>query len=188
MLKKLIVFVLLLAASTLARAEAENPCAGTPPDAVTKLPAPLSDWGTIVCTPHGHIISNHEGWIWSKPGGYSPVFVPSQMVKTNPEPVGNKSYFTRIDFKEVDLRDPAASKALASMQEGYSPETPIKAFRLDVRGSLGRALVLYFFDWGDSVNGIWCGQDGTECKASSMFMLLKMRRGMETPTPFRAMP
>ena len=160
-----------------AQSSVESACAGTPDNAITSLPAPLSTWGTIVCTPYGHIISNHNGWIWSKPGGYSPVFIPSQMVRNNPEPIGNKSFFTEINFSRVDLDDPGAARALTEIQRGYSPDTPIAAYRLHVKGSLGRSLILYFFDWGDSANGIWCGQDGTKCDSNTAFMLLNMQRG-----------
>src|SRR5690606_11073218 len=100
-------------------------------------------WGVIVCTPYGHIISNHEGWIWSNPGGYSPVFVPSQMVRSNPEPLGNTSHFTKIDFVEVPVTDHAAGDALEALLDGFPPEPISKVYRLSATGSLGRSLVLY---------------------------------------------
>ena len=160
-----------------ARDEAGQACSGTSDQAIVKLPHPLSEWGTIVCTPYGHIISNHEGWYWSKPGAYSPVFIPSQMVRSNPEAIGNASYFTKIDLTKVDLNDPEAASALVEIQKGYSPETPIGAYRLYVQGSLGRSLVLYFFDWGKSLNGIWCDKDGKQCNADTAFMLLSPSLG-----------
>lgn len=181
--QNLVLLILLLVASVSARAEVDSACTGSPADAVTQLPTPLSEWGNIMCTPYGHVLTNRDGWIWSEPGAYSPVFVPSQMVQSNPAPLGNASYFTRLDFTQVDPDEPAAAKALAAIQEGYAPETPIRTFRLDARSSSGRALVLYFFDWGDSVNGIWCGQDGTTCRSDSTFMLLNMRPELEPPSP-----
>jgi hypothetical protein len=155
----------------------EQKCAGSPKNAVMVLPDPLSAWGTIVCTPYGHIISNQRGWYWSKPGGYSPVFIPSQMVRDDPKALGNSSFFTKIDLTKVNLSDPDTAKALIEVQKGYSSETPVAAYRLHVEGSLGRSLVLYFFDWGKSLNGIWCGRDGKQCASDSMFMLLSPQLG-----------
>ena len=169
----------LLACSSTSQAEAasDQSCKGSPANAVLKLPPPLSEWGALVCTPYGHIISNHDGWYWSKPGGYSPVFIPSQMVRNNPKAIGNSSFFTKIDLSEVPLDSQEAQQALLEIQKGYSPETPKAAYRLYVEGSLGRHLVLYFFDWGKSLNGIWCGEDGTKCESSTSFMLLSPELG-----------
>lgn len=174
-----LVLLLLMACPSTGQAGAKSApaCAGSPDSAILELPYPLSKWGALVCTPYGHIISNHEGWYWSKAGGYSPVFIPSQMVRNNPKAIGNASFFSKIDLVKTDLDDPDTAKAFIEIQKGYSPETPIGAYRLYVEGSLGRHLVLYFFDWGKSLNGIWCGADGKECDSSSMFMLLSPELG-----------
>ena len=46
-------------------AAVENPhdCAGSPPDAVMNLPAPLEKWGQITCTPYGHMLTSRDGWM-----------------------------------------------------------------------------------------------------------------------------
>jgi hypothetical protein len=178
MLKHLALLLLSLAIVPSARAaQPQGDCSGTPSTAAMELPRPLSEWAAIVCTPYGHIISNHEGWIWSRPGGYVPVFVPSQMVRNNPEAVGNASYFTSIDFKELPLSEPGAVKALAALEADLPAEPASKAYRLAVSGSLGRSLVLYFFQLDTSIWGIWCGKDGDACTSDSKFMLLDMRDG-----------
>ena len=178
MLKQTALLLLALVFSVGAKAAApQDDCSGSPAQAVMDLPAPLSEWGTIVCTPYGHIISNHDGWIWSYPGGYAPVFVPSQMVRNNPAPLGNKSYFTQITFTESALSDKATAEALAALNEGLSPEPASRAYRLLATGSLGRTLVLYFFQHGASTWGIWCDDRGTQCKSSTRFMVLDMRNG-----------
>ena len=178
MLKYLAPLLLLLASVPEAQAtQPQGDCSSTSGAAATELPSPLSEWATIVCTPYGHIISNHEGWIWSRPGGYVPVFVPSQMVRNNPEPVGNASYFTSIDFKELSLSEPAAVKALAALEADLPFEPASKAYRLAVSGSLGRSLVLYFFQLDTSIWGIWCGADGDACASDTKFMLLDMTDG-----------
>ncbi|HUS24350.1 MAG TPA: hypothetical protein VM369_05330, partial [Candidatus Binatia bacterium] len=100
-------FVLFLFAAWLGTAQAQpsGDCAGSPAEAVTKLPAPLSDWGQVMCTPYGHIITNRQGWIWTQPGSYAPVMIPAQMVRQNPEPLGNKMYFTQISFGRVEGKE-----------------------------------------------------------------------------------
>ena len=177
MLKQTALLILTLAAPAIARAAPQGDCAGSPAQAVLELPAPLSQWGSIVCTPYGHIISNHDGWIWSRAGGYSPVFIPSQMVRSNPEPLGNSSHFTKIEFVEVPVADKAASDALTALQDGLDPEPASKAYRLSATGSLGRNLVLYFFQLGTSTWGIWCDKDGANCSSSTAFMVLDMHKG-----------
>jgi hypothetical protein len=177
MLKYLVVLLVVLAVVPAAKAtEPQGDCAGTPSSAAMELPGQLAEWGTLVCTPYGHIISNHEGWIWSHPGGYSPVFVPSQMVRDNPQPLGNASYFKALDFHEVPLSDPGAARALEALEAGLAHEAATNAYRLSVSGSLGRSLVLYFFRLRGSTWGIWCGADGTKCTSDSKFMLLNMRK------------
>jgi hypothetical protein len=158
------------AALNAAAAKADS-CDGTPPVAVMTLPQPLSKWGTIVCTTYGHIISNHEGWIWSNPGSYSPVFIPAQMVKKDPAPLGNKSYFTKIDVQKVSGDE--FQTAYQAYHNGFTADARLPdGYRLDVTSVSGRALRLYFFDYGTYVWGIWC-PDG-KCDTVSRFMILDM--------------
>lgn len=146
-------------------------CSGTPPDAVMTLPQPLSKWGTLVCTPYGHIISNHEGWIWSNEGAYSPVFIPSQMMRDNPLPVGNKSYFTRINLVKVD--GPEFQTAYSAFHGNFAPDKTLPTgYRLDLESVSGRTLKLYFFDYETHAWGIWCTTG--VCDPGSRFMLIDM--------------
>lgn len=177
MIKQLTILLLSLTLSVIAQAAPQGNCSGSPATAVLELPAPLSDWGSIVCTPYGHIISNHDGWIWSYLGAFAPVFIPSQMVRSNPEPIGNKSYFKQITFVEVPLSDKEAAAAFSALNEGLAPESDSKAYKLSVTGSLGRSLTLFFFQHGSSIWGIWCDEHGTQCKSDTRFMVLDMRKG-----------
>lgn len=179
MIKQIALFFLALSWFTVAHATPIGDCEGSPSEAVVELPAPLSEWGSIVCTAYGHIISNREGWVWSQPGDYSPVFVPSQMVRSHPQPLGNDSYFTRIAFDEMALTDTATSDALAALLDGFPQESVSKAWKLRATGSLGRRLTLYFFNFDTSIWGIWCDADGFNCNSDSMFMVLDMRNSSE---------
>ncbi len=176
MLKKLAPLLLLLALPLSASATAESDCSNSPADAVKELPSPLSDWGTIVCTPYGHVISNRQGWIWSYPGALAPVFIPSQMVRSKPEPLGNKSYFTKVTFTEASLTDENTVEALAALNSGFAPQPASKAYKLFATSSLGRSLSLYFFQDGSSIWGIWCDEHGAQCNANASFMVLNMKK------------
>jgi len=155
----------------ISEAQADD-CTGTPADAVMALPQPLAKWGVLVCTPYGHIISNRKGWIWSNPGGYSPVFIPSQMVKENPAALGNKSYFIKIEMNKVEGDE--FRSAYAAYHEGFAPEqTQPDGYRLDLASISGEKLKLYFFDYGTHAWAIWCTK---ECAPSSRFMILDMSK------------
>jgi len=148
-------------------------CEGTPPDAVTTLRPPLSEWARLTCTPFGHVIEANDGWIWSNPGAYSPVFIPAQMVRQNPSPLGNASYFTRIDFVEVtgaEARSPYDSFHVVFPREA----PPQRTYRLDAVSNSGKSLRIFFLEYPDAPWGIWCPDD--KCDPSSLFMLLNMRK------------
>ena len=76
-------------------------CAGSPPEAVMTLPLPLNKWGQITCTPYGHVLAPAGNWTWIWPDGSGTVFIPSQLVMSNPELLGNRSYFTDIEVTRV---------------------------------------------------------------------------------------
>ena len=152
---------------------AAEPCEGLPQEAVTTLPGLLAKWGALVCTPYGQILSNHEGLIWTYPGGYLPVFVPSQLVRDNPEPLGNKSYFTRITWNKVDGDE--FRLAYSAFTTGFAPEQKMPdGYRLDVKSISGREMELYFFDYGSSAWGLWCPE--RKCDSQSRFMILDMSK------------
>lgn len=177
MVKQLVLVLSLLATPHTAFAASAEDCSGSPDDAVLELTSPLSDWGRIVCTPYGHVIASQEGWVWTYPGAIAPVFVPSQMVRSSPETLGNSSYFSRISFEQMPLDDDLTAKALVALDAGYKASQPAKAYRLTAKSSLGTTLSMYFFQTGDSIWGIWCDEAGKECNSDTGFMVLDLRKG-----------
>ena len=138
--------IVVWSAATVSGAKADD-CSGSPKDAVMALPAPLASWAVIVCTPYGHIISSKTGWIWSYPGAYSPVFIPSQMVQSNPAPVGNQSYFSEIAMNKIIGNE--AKVAYDEFHAIFGPESRMPdEYRLELTSSSGRTLQLNFFDYG----------------------------------------
>ena len=167
---KYLIIVIMALLSLNAFAEPAGDCEGTPKPAVTSLPEPLNNWGQIVCTPYGHIITNKEGWVWSNPGSYSPVMIPSQMVRSNPEPLGNNSYFTKIELKELTGKE--AENSIKLFEAGFdASETKPRVLALKVESVSGKTLGFNFFDFGASQWGMWCNK---QCDPNSKFMLLNM--------------
>lgn len=163
----------LLSALTAVRADTTG-CQPPPAAAVTKLPPLLARWGALVCTPYGYIITAREGWIWSQPGGYAPVWIPAQMVRERPALLGARAYFTHITFTPVSGR--ALDRPDAAFHEIFpgSPK-PRSGYRLDVVSSSGKSLRLYFLlDAKNDPWGVWC--PGNQCRPRSFFMLLNMTR------------
>lgn len=123
-----------------------------------------------MCTPYGHIITSRDGWIWTQPGAYAPVMIPAQMVRENPEQVGNKVYFTHVSFTRVAGKE--LEEAYAAFVKGFDDEgEKTTGYRLDAKSVSGKELKLYFFENGPSIWGIWCTK---QCDPMSRFMLLNM--------------
>ena len=159
------------------RAWDQPDCLGPKAIAVTTLPAPLDAWASLTCTPYGPMIGAHNGWIWTNPGGYSPVFIPAQMKQQNLPVAPGSVYFAKIEFQRVDqVQFRSAYEAFHSIFRNDGP--PLDAYRLDVSSSNGRSLRLYFGESGNNRWGIWCNDD--ECDPSSWFMLLDMKHRPDT--------
>lgn len=139
-----------------------------------QLPSDLLALGAgIQCTPYGHVIMARAGWIWTQPGSHAPVWIPAQMVRDNPKPLGHQAHFTRIETGRASPGEVAKARA------GFRRVFPGEKFadgmlRLDVRGNAGNALMLIFTELGGSRWGIWCAQG--ECRSDTIFMVLDMSR------------
>ncbi len=168
-----LLILLILIGCGVVNAAPSGECEGTPNKAVTELPNPLNIWGQILCTPYGHIITNREGWIWTNPGGYSPVMIPSQMVRKKPKPLGNHSYFTEIEMTTLAGED--AEKAIELFQTGFdSSESTPTVYSLNVVSISGKSLSFQFFDFGNNIQwGMWCNRG---CDLNSRFMMLNMNK------------
>ena len=158
------------------QARADN-CADAPAGAVTSLPEPLAKWGALACTRSGYIISNNPDWIWTYPGAFAPVILPSQMAQGDPAPLGNGSFFTRIAMTKVDGEE--FQLAYSAFHEGFAPDTeqPV-GYRLDLSSVSGQTLKLYFFDYRVRVWGIRCPD---KCDRGTRFVLLNMNKSPEKP-------
>jgi hypothetical protein len=168
----LLVALIIALSSLLGSARAvpdDSDCNGTPPQAVMGLPAPLSKWGEISCTPFGHVLTSHKDWIWILPTVRRPIFVPSQMVDRLPQLLGNKSYFIAIEMTRIGGEEFAS--AYDTFHEGFdSSETMPDGYRVDLTSVSGKTVRLYFFDYDTYAWGMECRED--KCERDSRFMIL----------------
>lgn len=155
-------------AATATDAAAGHDCSGSPSDAVMALPAPLDKWGQIVCTPYGHMLAPHKGWMWLMPD-LDTVFVPAQAVDKQPETIGNKIYFTKIDVARV--KGAEFDDAYKIFHEGFDDsEVKPDAYRVDMTTIQGMTIRMYFFDYDTYAWGMSCPDN--KCDPESRFMVL----------------
>ena len=155
------------------RAASIGDCTGTPREAAMTLPAPLNKWGEIRCTPYGHVLAATGNWTWVWPDGSGTVFIPSQLVMNNPQLLGNRSYFTRIELSRV--RGAEFDEAYATFREGLDlREVPPDAYRADLTSVSGKVMRVYFFDYDTYAWGMSCPDNN--CVQDSRFIMLDRTR------------
>ena len=143
-------------------------CAGSPPDAVTMLPPPLSRWGEIDCTPYGHMLASRKGWMWLMPD-LDTVLVPAQISDKAPEQLGNRIYFTKIDVVKVTGAE--FDDAYSTFHRGFDAnEVKPDAYRVDLTSVDGKSTRMYFFDYDTYAWGMSC--PGGTCETDTRFMIL----------------
>jgi hypothetical protein len=167
--------------SVASRAASVIDCTGSPSQAVMILPEPLSKWGEITCTAYGHVLQGRGNWVWIWPDGSGTVFIPSQLVMSNPEMLGNRSYFTRIEIRRV--RGLELDQAYSTFREGMDgKETPPDVYRADLTSVSGRVMGVYFFDYDSYAWGMSCPDNN--CVQDSRFIMLdRTREPVPRPPP-----
>ncbi|HEX5278665.1 MAG TPA: hypothetical protein VFW28_01175 [Micropepsaceae bacterium] len=156
------------AAPAASEAAATHDCAGSPSDAVMTLPAPLSRWAQIVCTPFGHMLASRKGWMWLAPD-LDPVFIPAQAMDNNPEKLGNKIYFTKVDVARV--KGTEFADAYKTFHEGFDDsEVKPDGYRVDLTTVQGNTIRMYFFDYDTYAWGMSCPDN--KCDPDTRFMVL----------------
>jgi hypothetical protein len=153
----------------------QTACVGSP-DAITTLPAPLSRWAAIRCTPAGYIITGRDGWLWLEPNHKALVIIPAQTFGRQAGPDSN-AYFTKIELIKVTGEE--FEKAYDAFHAGFDPKDAKPAgYRLDVTTMDGNDIRLYMFDYFTYGWGMACSKDA--CDRSSRFVMLNMK---EDPKP-----
>lgn len=158
------------------QADGQRTACTSSPDAVTTLPAPLSRWAAVRCTPAGYVITGREGWIWIEPNHKALVIIPSQTFGRQAGP-DSSAYFTKIELTKVTGEE--FDKAYEVFHAGFDPKDAKPAgYRLDVTTMDGNDIRLYMFDYFTYGWGMACSKDA--CDRSSRFVMLNMN---EDPKP-----
>jgi hypothetical protein len=144
-------------------------CSSAPPEAVIALPAPLSKWGQISCTPLGHMLTSREGWIWIMPDATWTVLIPAQELENAKESRNTEAYFTVIDIMQVKGEEFDA--AYGVFHAGFDDkEAKPEGYRVDLTTVSGKAIRMFFFDYDSYAWGMTCPDN--KCDADSRFMIL----------------
>ena len=147
-------------------------CSGAAAEAVSKLPMPLAKWGQIACTPFGQILMSQEGWVWVMPDASGTVFVPSQISDKEPEELGNKSYFTKIDVRRVSGEE--FDQIYGIFHAGFDDkEVKPDAYRVDIATVSGKTKRMFFFDYDSYAWGIEC--PANQCNRETRFVILDQK-------------
>lgn len=135
--------------ATVRSQDIEVPCAGSPREAVLKVPAPADRFVHVICTKYGHLLHPVKGWFWTRPGGFSPVFYPAQMVRENPEETGHTNFFSSI--RVASLSGEAAAEKWTVLVGLFRDEAPPqKALEVIAENNHGGIHKIYLFpnSWG----------------------------------------
>ena len=155
-------------------------CSAAAPDAVVTLPAPLSKWGQITCTPLGHMLTSHEGWIWIMPDASGTVLIPAQELQNAKDSNGEESYFTRIDVAQVKGEE--FNSAYGAFHVGFdNKEVKPDGYRADLTSVSGRTVRMFFFDYGNYAWGMTCPDN--KCDTDTRFMILDKNHKPEPRQP-----
>ena len=149
-------------------------------DAVMMLPAPLRKWGQINCTPFGHALASHDGWVWASLDDASKIRIPSQVARGKLAEIGNASYFTSIHETQVEGENRANATDL--FQDGLELRGDVSnVYRVELKSVSGRSLIVYFFDFGTFAGGMWCPNDG--CVAETRFLIMEQDAAHKPRSP-----
>lgn len=148
----------------------EISCDTSPKEAKLSIPAPASRLVHIVCSKYGHLIHPVKGWLWTRPGGFSPVFFPSQWAKTNPAEVNNNSYFKSITVHELNTDKSKNKWAVVGSMFDDEEQTDLKALEIIAVNNNDNVHTIYVFNNG------WGYGCSPECNSTNSFLLISQNK------------
>ena len=151
---RILIFVVGFLVSGLVYAEDINiSCDGSPAQAVLTVPKPADKFLHVFYTRFGHALEPNNGWFWTPPGKYKPVFFPAQMVRKDPKFSGNTIYFKSIIVSALSGK--LAEKKWSVLAEKFPKATPpTKAIAISTVNNDNEPHRIYIFTnaWGYSCN------------------------------------
>lgn len=178
MLKNLIVslalVIPLLAVAEEKQPEFEISCHDGPKDMVMEVPKLVQALASIKCTIYGQILTGAEGILWNYPGGFSPVIIPAQMVRAQPEKVNNEFHFTSVAAKKLNQKEAAA--IYKGFGQGFDemPKEAPETIEIVATNQKGVTQKVYLFQFApESIWGFACQP---RCKPEMAFMVMKFEQ------------
>ncbi len=144
----------------------EISCDTSPKEAKLSIPKPANKLVHIICSKYGHLIHPVKGWLWTRPGGFSPVFFPSQWAKTNPTEVNNNSYFKSITVHELNTDKSKNKWSVVGSMFDDKEQSDLKALEIIAVNNNDNTHTIYIFNNG------WGYGCSPECKSTSSFLLI----------------
>lgn len=148
----------------------EISCDTSPKEAKLSIPVPANKLVHVVCSKYGHLIHPVKGWLWTRPGGFSPVFFPSQWVKTNPEEVNNSSYFKNIAVHELSKDKAESTWSVIGGMFDEVDQPDLKALKIIAVNNNDNTHTIYVFNNG------WGYSCSPECKSTNSFLLISQNK------------
>ena len=141
---------------------------------------PLAKWGQIACTPIGQVLMSQDNWLWIMPDASGLVFIPSQMIDGEPQDVGNKAYFTKVDIHQVKGHD--FDDAYNVFHTGFDEkEVKPDAYQVDLTAVSGKTIRIFVFDYDSYAWGMTCPD--SKCDPDTRFMILNKDKRPEPRQP-----
>jgi hypothetical protein len=170
----IILFLPILSTAEEKGPEFEIPCSNAPDGAVTEVPKPISDIASIKCTIYGHILTGADGVLWNYPGGFSPVIIPSQMVRSEPEKVNHKFHFTSVTAKQLSKEE--AIVVYKHFGKGFDemPKDAPETIEIIAINQKSVSQKVYLFQLAPET--IWGYACQPICKPEMSFMVMKFER------------
>lgn len=164
---------------TLGATDTLGDCSGAPEGVATALPAPLSEWGALVCSPElGHMLVPPPGWMWKFVDTMKSFGLPANFGQNTDTP----AYFIGIKMNEAPLEHPLTRNAAKVLSEGLAPasEPWEKAQVVTLGNTREQGVRVFIFEKAHERAGlmrwgIMCNWDATQCSPGYRFMILDMR-------------
>ncbi|WP_111267802.1 hypothetical protein [Marilutibacter maris] len=156
-------------------------CGGAPEGAVTTLPAPVSEWGVLACSPEtGHMLAARPGWAWKFVDTMKDFGLPANFGQDDGQ--APAAYFVAARINDAPLEHPLTLNAAKALSEGLAAEPdPWDSARvLSLGNTRQQGVRVFVFEKTDEHAGpmrwaIMCNWDASQCSPGHRFMILDLR-------------
>ena len=140
----------------------------------SKLTGEISNWGEVKCTKFGELITAKNGWVWSLPGGYKPIYLPAFSNEPTKELQDKYRKFKSIKFSIISNSE--SKTALSEFRSYFSgaSDTKPSIYKLTMLKASNDKIEVYFFK--SKYNEIWGFTRTPEWKPNHPFMVINREK------------